>query len=303
MKNIIVAFLLCIIAQTLYAQDCCEIPLGKQVVSKTVSSRTVASAKEFDAVNAFSKFFSNNQFIEEHIAPLPFTLAKAKGEMKSLPMENVGDAKPLSANIYEVKQGKGDRVLLVFHEWWGLNDYIKRETEKYAEYLDGTTVIAVDLYDGAVATKPDKAGEFARGLNPERAKAIIQTVLQYAGKDTKIGTVGWCMGGSWSLQSTLLADAQAKACVMYYGMPERNIERLKLLKAPVLGIFAKQDRSITPAIVGEFETNLERVGKSVTVKMYDAVHAFANPSNPNYKKDDAEDAFNNAIEFLKQYLK
>jgi carboxymethylenebutenolidase len=128
-------------------------------------------------------------------------------------------------------------------------------------------------------------------------------VIQYAGADVKIGTVGWCMGGSWSLQSAFIADAQAKACVMYYGMPERNKERLQQLKAPVLGLFAKQDKFITPAIVGDFETTLEKSGKTVKIKMYDADHAFANPSNPRYKKDDAEDAFNNAVEFLKQYLK
>jgi carboxymethylenebutenolidase len=85
-------------------------------------------------------------------------------------------------------------------------------------------------------------------------------------------------------------------------MPERNVERLKQLDAPVLGIFAEQDQSITPEIVRDFEQKMKGAGKEVTIKMYDAVHAFANPSNPKYDKVAAEDAHKLAIAFIQKQL-
>jgi carboxymethylenebutenolidase len=136
----------------------------------------------------------------------------------------------------------------------------------------------------------------------ERIRAIIKGALDYAGSKAKVGTIGWCFGGGWSLQTALMAGKQTSACVMYYGMPETDVEKLKTINGPVLGIFAKKDGWINPEKVKEFEANMKLASKKLTLKMYDADHAFANPSNPKFDKEAAADAHKVAVAFLKKNL-
>src|SRR5277367_2338289 len=85
--------------------------------------------------------------------------------------------------------------LIVIHEWWGLNDWVKEQTQKIAE--QGYVVLAVDLYRGKTATDPNEAHELMRGLPQDRAIRDMQAAFDYlsARKDVngRIGSVGWCM--------------------------------------------------------------------------------------------------------------
>ena len=83
-----------------------------------------------------------------------------------------------------------------------------------------------------------------QGVKEDRAKAIIKGAIAYAGPNAHIATIGWCFGGGWSLQASLLAGKQDVACVMYYGMPEQDVNKLKTLHADVLGNFANKDNWI-----------------------------------------------------------
>ena len=115
--------------------------------------------------------------------------------------------------------------------------------------------------------------------------------------------MGWCFGGGWSLQAALLGGKQTVGCVMYYGMPEKDVAKLKTLNSDVLGLFADQDKWINPEVVKQFEKDMAAAGKKVTVKEYPADHAFANPSNPKYNKELATDAHQKALAYLKARLK
>jgi carboxymethylenebutenolidase len=125
----------------------------------------------------------------------------------------------------------------------------------------------------------------------------------YAGPKAQFASVGWCFGGGWSLQSALLGGKQTMGCVMYYGMPEKDVAKLKTLNSDVLGLFAEQDKWINPEVVKQFEKDMAAAGKKVTVKEYPADHAFANPSNPKYNKELATDAHQRALTYLKARLK
>jgi carboxymethylenebutenolidase len=208
-----------------------------------------------------------------------------------------------TGSAYAVLSGaKSDKIVLMFHEWWGLNAFIKQEAESLQKELGpGVDVYAVDLYDGQVATESVKAAALKDGLNPERASEIIKGLLAYVGNDKQVATIGWCMGGTWSLQATLLASRQA-ACVIYYGSPEKDLEKLKKLQTSVLFIQGMQDAAITPQVVTRFSEDLKKLGKTITVKQYDAVHAFANPSNPKFNKEYAADAHKYVLAFLKNGL-
>lgn len=252
----------------------------------------------------FNQLASTDQFASIHLAPIPLNYIPEKGTMITFEC-----ADGTKGNAFEVKAGevKGKKAtniwLFVFHEWWGLNDYIKREAERISNELPNVNVIAIDLYDGKVADTSTVAQEIMQSIKDERARAIISGAIKYVGKKAKVGTIGWCFGGGWSLQASLMAGKQAIACVMYYGMPEDNLKKLKKLNTDVLGIFATKDKWITPEIVSAFKKNMIAADKKITVKSYNADHAFANPSNPNYDKVSTDNAHKLALSFLKIRMK
>jgi carboxymethylenebutenolidase len=108
------------------------------------------------------------------------------------------------------------------------------------------------------------------------------------------------MGGSWSFQSALLAEPLTKGCVMYYGFPEKDVEKMRPLASDVLFIQATKDGFIKNEDVENFAKNLQSVGKKITIKQYEADHAFANPSNPKYSKTFADEAHQIALAYLKK---
>lgn len=166
----------------------------------------------------------------------------------------------------------------------------------------GINVLALDLYDGKVATTSEEAAKLMQGADAKRISAIIEGAAKFAGDKADFRTLGWCFGGGWSLKASIMAGDQGVACVMYYGMPVQNAKELAPLKAPICGIFAKQDEWITPEVAQNFENLAKATGKEVEIHSYDAGHAFANPSNPAYDEEAAQQANQVAWAFLKERL-
>lgn len=255
-------------------------------------------AASANATEVFAMLASNEGFSGGHDAPLPFRY-QGGGEMVEF---KTTDGQ--SSRAFEIKSNiRSDKYLLVIHEWWGLNDYIKQEAARFAKEMPGVNVLALDLYDGQIATDADQAGKLMQGVKTERAQAIIKGALLYAGPKAQVASIGWCFGGGWSIQTALLAGAKAKGCVAYYGMPEKDVAKLKTLNTDVLFVFAKQDKWINQEVVSQFEKDMAAAKKGLTVKAYDADHAFANPSNPKYNKPFAEDAHAASVTYLKKNLK
>ncbi len=269
------------------------------IIGHVKTTAQTSSCCAISSTQAFAALGNDPSFGNAHLPPIPFHYESDKGKMITY---KTSDGKTASA--YEVKIEKAsDKYLIVVHEFWGLNDYIKREAVSLHDELNDVNIIALDLYDGKVGTVADSAMKLMKALTDDRAKAIINGALAYAGKKAKIQTIGWCMGGSWSLQASLLAAKQLKGCVMYYGMPEKNVDKLKTLNAPVLGIFANKDKYINTDLVNQFEKDMKTAGKQLTLKRYDADHGFANPSNPKYEKTMADEAHGIAVAFIKTNFK
>lgn len=251
------------------------------------------------STETFAMLTHNEKFVATHLDPNPFTLLNPIGKDITF---KTADGK--EGHAYEIKAEKPtNNYVFVIHEWWGLNDYIKQESEKIFKTLGNVNVIAIDLYDNKIASVKDSAAKYMQSVKAERAETIIKGVLSHVGIKAHIATIGWCFGGGWSMQSTLLAGKQSKACVMYYGMPEEKMEKIKTLNAPVLFVWPEQDQWINKDVVTKFEANMKAANKSLTVKSYNADHAFANPSNPKFNKEFADDAFKHATEFIKLHLK
>jgi len=226
------------------------------------------------------------------------------------------DGKPVSyksgdetvQGVLYTPAGKGPfPALIVIHEWWGLNDWVKDQASKFAD--QGYEALAIDLYRGKVATTPDMAHEIMRGVPEDRAKRDLHAAFEFLAsqsnvKKNRIGTVGWCMGGGYSLD-VALDEPTLAADVINYGHLATDIDALKKINAPILGSFGAQDHGITPDDVHKFEQSLKGLGKKVDIKIYsDAGHAFENPNNKDgYRPDDAADAWKRTTDFLAQTLK
>jgi carboxymethylenebutenolidase len=198
-------------------------------------------------------------------------------------------------------------ALVVIHEWWGLTGWVKGETEKLAQ--QGYVALAVDLYRGKVTSDPMEAHELMRGLPDDRAVNDLEAAFQYlaARRDVergRIGSVGWCMGGGYSLQLAI-HEPRLAACVVNYGALPTDAAELRRIHAPLLGNFGGLDRGITPDDVHAFEKTMNSLGKSVDVKIYaDAGHAFENSTNTKgYRAADAADAWTRTTKFLRKNLK
>src|ERR1700730_9868690 len=153
--------------------------------------------------------------------------------------------------------GKGPfPALIVIHEYWGLNDWVKEQASKLAD--QGYLPLALDLYRGKVATTPDMAHELMRGLPEDRAKGDLHAAFEFLSsqpnvRKDRIGSIGWCMGGGYSLDVALQGPTLA-AHVINFGPLATDSEALKKINAPILGLFGGQDRGITPDDVHKVET-------------------------------------------------
>lgn len=196
-------------------------------------------------------------------------------------------------------------AVIVIHEWWGLNNHILHWTDRLA--ADGYAALAVDLYDGQVATDPDGAMALMKKVDEAKALALLDAAHELLAADPRMaggkqGVIGWCFGGSWALRDAI-AHSRVDAAVIYYGHPINDPAALASIDAPLLGVFANQDQSIPPTVVDEFAAALAQAGKSLELHRYDALHAFANPSNPKYDQTAAADAWGHVRNFLDMHLR
>lgn len=199
-------------------------------------------------------------------------------------------------------------AVIVIQEWWGLNDWIKGKADELAK--KGYVALAPDLYRGKVATDPDTAHQLMRGLPEDRALRDLTAAFDYLrSRDDvewqRIGAVGWCMGGGYSLQLAL-AQPKLAGAVIYYGRLVTDEAKIRSLAVPLLGTFGGLDKGIPPESVREFERKAKALGKSVDFKVYpDAGHGFASAADdPSvYRPADAKDADARTDAFFAKVLK
>lgn len=198
-------------------------------------------------------------------------------------------------------------AIIVIHEWWGLNDWVKQQAQNFAG--QGYVTLAVDLYRGKSGTTADEAHILMRGLPDDRGLRDLEAAFAYLASrpdvnPAKIGSIGWCMGGGWSIK---LAESQPKlaAFVVNYGSLPTDPAIIAKIQAPMLGNFGADDKGIPPESVRTFENAMKSAGKTENVKIYDgAGHAFQNPNNKDgYRPEATKDADQRIDAFFAKYLK
>ena len=250
--------------------------------------------------------------LHRHDRPTPtaIALAEPKVPVATEAVEYVNiDGRAVKG--YYARPENMDRPLpgiLAIHEWWGLNDNIEAMTRRLAG--EGYQVLAVDLYNGQVAETPQQASQLVEGVanNPFAAEANISKAYDFLSAEkqaSQVASIGWCFGGSWSLETALLFPQELNAAVIYYGgqIGEKTAEDLSTLEMPILGIFGAEDTSIPLKTVEQFESTLTELNKEAQIIVYeDAGHAFANPSGQNYVPEAAQKAWDKTTEFLSENL-
>lgn len=281
MKNIILTLLVALTTSISYSQSCCQVAFASNEGN-------------------MSSFTTDKNFVASHQLPLEYTHnSVVGGEMIAFKTIDVTDG-----NGYLVKSKiNSNKWLFVYQEWWGLNDHIKKQADiLYNEMGGNVNVLAIDMYDGKIATTREDAAKYMQGANEKRLENIVTGALDYVGKKAKVASIGWCFGGGWALKSAILSKNQAVGSVMYYGMPVQDVEKLKTLNCYVLGLFATEDW-ISKKIIEEFAVNMKTANKMLFYKIFEAEHAFANPSNPKFDEKAATEANAMAVKFLKDKFK
>lgn len=230
-------------------------------------------------------------------------LARAAANGLQTVQSTLSNGKVVTAALAMPAQTPAPAIVLI-HEWWGLNDQIKAVAADFA--ARGYIALAIDLMDGDVATTPDaaRAQMQAVGAAPEEATETCvlwsDWLRGHEASTGKIGTVGWCFGGGWSLNTSIATEVDAT--VIYYGRVNKTAETLASLKGPVQGHFATEDKFIDKPMVDGFVQAMADAGKSLTVYWYEADHAFANPTSSRYDEPDAATAWERTTGFFDQHL-
>ncbi|MDP4262352.1 MAG: dienelactone hydrolase family protein [Bacteroidota bacterium] len=174
-------------------------------------------------------------------------------------------------------------VVLVIHEWWGLNDYSKSRAKQLAEL--GYLAMAIDLYgNGKTADNPDSAGKLAMPFyqHPDMAKshfdAALAKIKTYPQAGDKVAAIGYCFGGGMALTMAKLGD-DLTGVVSFHGNLMVVPANKDLLKAKILVCHGADDKFVQQPEVDRFKKQMDSIGANYTFKVYPgANHAFTNPN-------------------------
>jgi len=198
--------------------------------------------------------------------------------------------------------------MVLIQEWWGIEPHVMDLAQKLAE--QGFVVAVPDLYHGKVATEPNDAMRMMmliRGNVDKAANEIIgalDTVKNMPNVDPKrLGLMGFCIGG-FMTYTVASRYADLGAVVPFYGAGyDPTPEEVQKVNAPVLAIYGSQDDSVPPEQIQKIESMYREAGKDITVKVYDAGHAFINPVHGAGNEKASAEAWPLAINFLKEKLR
>ncbi|MEL6974111.1 MAG: dienelactone hydrolase family protein [Bacteroidota bacterium] len=195
-------------------------------------------------------------------------------------------------------EGKRPGILIV-HEWWGHNDYVRQRADMLAEL--GYTAMAVDMYgDGKTADHPDDAGKFAMSVlgNLPEASARFKAALdllkgQATVSGDKIAAIGYCFGGSVAL-TMANEGADLDAVAAFHSGVQLPVMPGSELKARVLVCNGADDPFISPESIESFKSAMDSIGAKYEYVSFPGVkHSFTSKeADANGKKFDLPLAYN-----------
>lgn len=217
------------------------------------------------------------------------------------------DGNECSGYYVEPAAGPHAPAVVVIQEWWGLNDQIKGVANRFA--ARGYRALVPDLYRGQLGLDEKEAEHLMSTLNfGDAAGQDVRGAVQYLKTtSTRVGIVGFCMGGALTLLSAVHVP-EADAAVAWYGFPPLDYIDATRIRVPLMGHFATEDAFFPIAQVDALEEKLKAAGVPYTFHRYHAQHAFGNETNVNrpipakYDAAAAETAWQRTLAFFDQHL-
>jgi len=224
--------------------------------------------------------------------------------------------------VYEARpaNGKDTPIILVISEIWGVHEYIRDSTRRFAKA--GYYAVAPELFarEGGVAQLPDIQDVLKIVLSQKREQTLgdLKATVDWAKtrpnvKADKVGVTGWCWGGSTTIQ-VAATNPDIKAAVAWYGPPARpyqgasgpvtGFDLAKDIKVPFLGLFGENDKSPTPDDAKKLGELVKAQNPNIEIVIYPgAGHGFHADYRPSYNKAAADDAWKRCTGWFEKYLK
>lgn len=197
-------------------------------------------------------------------------------------------------------------AVALIHDWWGITPAIRRIAHRFAQV--GYYVIVPDLFDGQVASTPERAIELVKGLGDSgygRVDSALSVLETHNNTNHDVAVVGVGMGGSLAYEAAIIRK-DMEAAVVYYGFPQRYFGRLKDVRVPLLAIYGQQEQYVTAVDIDrtrrELEANPRALAHNVLL-LPDVGHDFFSDSDDESVQIQVHVALNTAFSFLEKYLK
>jgi carboxymethylenebutenolidase len=219
------------------------------------------------------------------------------------------DGKTAPAYFAPAAKGRESPGIVLFEEWWGLDERIKATADRLAS--DDFNVVVPDLYRGRVATTPDEATHLMQGLDfsdaaTQDAAGAAQFLRERGAKH--VGVMGFCAGGALSMLS-VIHGREFDAASTWYGYPPAEAGDPGSITVPLQGHWALEDGHFTIEGVEAIEKKLKAGNVAYEFYSYDAQHGFYNTGEPgkgglgHYHREHAEKAWQRTIEFFDRTLR
>ena len=224
--------------------------------------------------------------------------------------------------IYEARpaSGKDTPIILVISEIWGVHEYVRDATRRFAKA--GYYAVAPELFarEGGVGQLTDIQEILKIVLSQKREQTLgdLKATVDWAKtrpnvKASAVGVTGWCWGGSTTIQ-VAATNPDMKAAVAWYGPPARpyqgasgpvtGFDLAKDIKIPFLGLFGENDKSPTPDDAKKMGELIKAGNPNVEIVIYPAAgHGFHADYRPSYNKPAADDGWKRCTGWFEKYLK
>ncbi|MEE8602114.1 dienelactone hydrolase family protein [Euzebya tangerina] len=197
--------------------------------------------------------------------------------------------------------------LIVIQEWWGLTDHIADVTNRFA--AQGYTALAPDLYGGSITHDSEEAGQMMQNLPEDKAAMDLGGAVDFlldhgAVTSSKIGVVGFCMGGGFVIQLAAQQGDKIGAAIPYYGVLQSQPD-FSAITAAVLGHYAETDDFAPADKALEMGAAIREAGGQAAINIYGGTgHAFFNDENRmgTYDSDAAAVSWSRTLAFLAENL-
>ncbi len=211
---------------------------------------------------------------------------KSPDTLSGVPVDYRSDEVTLKGYLVYDKAVEGKRPgVLVVHEWWGHNDYVRERARQLAKL--GYTALAVDMYgDGRQADHPKDAMKFSSEVMKnissaeKRFRAALEVLKNNETVDTsKIAAIGYCFGGGVVLNMAR-RGIDLKGVVSFHGsLAAIAPARKGAVKAKILVCHGADDTFVSPEQIDAFKQEMEKAGVDYRFVSYEgAIHAFSNPA-------------------------